>query len=895
MLAPQTPAPQGYSPQVPTAGYDAPTMWAMPTPTPQTTQMPAPMPTLAQMHIPPQMPMATQAPKRKGGLIALVLAIVLVAVVATGAVLLLKKGGAGGADGLKVTGTAPAYTEDWTKGVTQSWSQTFNNDQSAMYYNSGVLAMSSDGWVVADGTSVDGVDPATGQVRWRHDFGDGFSSGCTDTVFSGKVACFGGGFTGQLDNAGQLCLIDIQTGDPTCIDMGSIVVLPPGNTGYWTSLWFADGALIVAGNADANDSPKPYWEVARLSLPSLSVQWANTYNDNCDMGTQSNEPNPSQLGNGGITGDVLWFSDSYDEGPPVLAIDIRDGQRVLPQDKCATIYALTNDTFVAPPEIPAGPLTLPGGGQITIVNSGSAIEYANGQLPSLPISMDGNGALSVGGTAWGVTLPLQTAIDMGPTFLAGAASGNTLVVAAGLGQITAFDYTAGKPLWSANAPISDFGYDMYSNLYVSMVGNVVAVTSSGLENGDKTTLLSLATGQQIAQMPGDAVVSSDGTMLAVVNQTASGATVTRYVPSSESWQTPPTDAPACPAGMTPVTWTKYSDGSVLICSGNGTYDVISSQGWTARQIDWTDGGYTVTFTNGNVLNAYLGGSSVTVTAGGNATQYVADESWTIATGTADFTDTPTGIPSCPSNTYPISLSIWNGGWLLVCGTDASTPTSMAYSDGGTQGQGSSVTTVPGGYCADGPSGKVCTYQSPAVVSIGDTQHSVDNNYFSGAGGGGAGQGTGSYGVPAPDATAQAQVQYLVDILNSSAATRSSLGPPSVDVQQCQNLPSAIAQIQVVAQNRQDLMTALNSTPVDHIPNGSQLVSQLQAALQASYDADMAYADWGQQQQTNCAVLPPQAVTDTNNTASATKDAFCNTWNTQIAPTYGVPGFTPSQI
>jgi len=511
--------------------------------------------------------------------------------------------------------------------------------------------------------------------------------------------------------------------------------------------------------------------------------------------------------------------------------------------------------------------------------------------------MDGHGALSVGGTAWGVTLPLQTCIDMGPCFLAGAAAGNILVVAAGSGEIAAFDYTTGKPLWSANAPITDFGYDMYSNLYVSIVGNVVAVTSSGLENGDKTTLLSLATGQQIAQMPGGAVVSSDGTMLAVVNQTTSGVTVTRYVPSSESWQTPPADAPACPSGMTPVSWTKYADGSVLVCSGNGKYDVISSQGWTARQIDWTDAGYTITFSNGNVLNAYLGGAYVTIKTGRQVGVLVASESWMISSGPAAFNAQPTDIPGCPSGTYPISLSTWDGGWLLVCGTSAWAPASMVYNDGGTgQKELTTVgTSTGGGYCGNGPPGQVCVYRSPALVVINSVQHSVDSNYFSGSGEGGAGQGTGSYGVPAPDATAQAQVQYLVGILNSSAATRTSLGPPSQDVNNCQNLSGAVAQIRVVAQNRQDLLTALNSAPVDHIPNGAQLVAQLQAALQASYNNDEAFVNWGQAQQSSGCSPMPQNVIDTNTAAGDAKDTFCDTWNTEIAPVYGVPGFTADQI
>jgi len=923
VLVPQDPANQATT--VP--GYDAPTMWSMPTPEP----VPEPMMTAVPMPAP--MP-APPAPKRKGGLIALVLAIVLVAVVAVGAVLLFHKGGSsgsGGSNGLKVTGTAPVYTEDWTKGVTQQWSQQFSNgshNTTNWGYGYTPWVISQQVWVIGNNTGIDGIDPATGQTMWHYDMSNNGWISCAQTLVGGNVACLWSDYSNSTPTS-KVCLIDPTTGTQQCLDLDGAVTPPPGWTVGWGTLVTGDGALFVSGATGDNNSNISWSTALRIDVNPLKVQWAKEFGPgDCGNGDQpydvSYSGEPADAGDGtGVTGNVFWYRGAFqgDSGVSPFALDIRNGQSIFSSDICPSIAPVSNDTFIVPDDVQDGAITLPGGGQVNFVHvTGGAIAYGSPAAsdagivdsdtarPSLPVyyvpqppdaefGQYTQGTLGVlSGASWNITMQLQQFIvGGGGSHLNAVVSGNTIVVAGGAGQVMAIDYTTGQVQWSVTVPYEDIGYGSTSDQAVFIVGNVVAVSKMGYSTSDQTTLLSLTTGQQISQMPGAALVSSDGSMLGVVNENGGTYSVTRYVPNTESQQTPPSDAPACPAGMTPVTWTKYSDGSVLICSGNGNYQVISSQGLTASQIDWTDGGYTVTFINGDVLTAYLGGSSVTVTKGGTPTQYVADESWTIATGTADFTDTPTGIPSCPSSTYPISLSIWNGGWLVVCGTGPDAPTSLTYSDGGSQGQGSNVSAVGGGYCADSSSGKVCVYQSPAVVSIGNTQHSVDNNYFSGAGGGGAGQGTGSYGVPAPDATAQAQVQYLVNILNSSAATRSSLGPPSVDVQNCQNLPDAIAQIQVVAQNRQDLMTALNSTPVDHIPNGAQLVTQLQAALQASYDADMAYAAWGQQQETNCAVQPPQAVTDTNNNAGAAKDTFCNTWNTQIAPIYNVPGFTTDQI
>ncbi|MCL2490017.1 MAG: PQQ-binding-like beta-propeller repeat protein [Propionibacteriaceae bacterium] len=869
--------------------------------TPWPGQVPPPPPPQAISGAAPATAWPAAPPRPKRSHTALVVAIVLVMAVAA-AGLFAARDKLGILGGLKVTGTAPSYTEDWTRGVTASWSQQF--DLKYDYDRAVVLTQSPQVWVVGEYPNVDdeepaidGLDPSTGQILWRHAFDSYYWTECADALVNGKVACL----EPDQSNSSQLCLIDAHTGQQSCVDLAEVVTLPSGNSGEWDSIWVSGDSLVVAGGVWTDYNEFYYWEVARLSLPSLKVDWAKAYNQTCDSGS---EPAPRQLDMSGITGNVLWFSGPNDEGPGGLAVDVRNGEPLFAQ--CNVVYPLADGTFVAAPTVPAGPMTLPGGGSITIVNSGNAIEYTSGQFPSQPVYYVPSGGsgpywddftdgtLGLGGTAWPVTLPLQQVLaGSGGQFLTGAASGDTLVVAGDAGQIVAVDYTTGQTVWSATVPVVDYGYG-YTSLNVAIIGNLVIVTPTWSQDGELVTLLSLANGQTVSQMPGQAFVSPDTGMLGVSSGTGSRATVARYVPVSESWKQPPPDAPACPAGMTPVSWTKYADGSVLVCSGGSKYSVVSSQGWKAAKLQWDTDGYTITFSNGTVLNAWLGGAFVTVTKGG-ATTYVASESWMVSSGSATFQNTPSGITGCPSGTWPISLSTWNGGWLLVCGTAADAPTSLAYSDGTNQGRGSPVTMVGNGYCADGPSGQVCAYSAPAMVSINGVQHSVDNNFFSGSGAGGVGQGTGSYGVPAPDATAQAQVQYLVNILNSSATTRASLASPSHDVQTCQNLPDAVAQIQVVAQNRADLMTALDSAPVDHIPNGDQLVAQLRAALQASYNADEAYAAWGQMQQTSCSVQPPQNVTDTNLTAGATKDTFCATWNSQIAPTYGVPTFTTEQI
>ena len=231
------------------------------------------------------------------------------------------------------------------------------------------------------------------------------------------------------------------------------------------------------------------------------------------------------------------------------------------------------------------------------------------------------------------------------------------------------------------------------------------------------------------------------------------------------------------------------------------------------------------------------------------------------------------------------------------------PSVIYLSDGATVTEAGSVTVGGGGYCGTAGSTKVCAYSSPALVTVdsggGVTQHNVSGNYFDGRGGG-VGEGNGSYGVQAPDQNARDQVRYLTQILQKSMAGRSSLDLAVNQVRSCTDVAGATITFNDVATNRQQLLDALESAPVDAIPDGQSLVAQLRTALQLSHESDLVWIQWGQAQQANaCADGESNPayvqVVELNKRVAQAKDEFLGVWNSSIAGTYGAPTFTKSQI
>jgi outer membrane protein assembly factor BamB len=371
----------------------------------------------------------------------------------------------------------------------------------------------------------------------------------------------------------------------------------------------------------------------------------------------------------------------------------------------------------------------------------------------------------------------------------------------------------------------------------------------------------------------------------------------------------PAGFPKCPSGLDPVSWIDYPGGLVLICGAVGKdFQVLArdaqGQEREAHTLTFTDGGYFIDFADGTTLRACLGGAVVVIESGNERSVKWAAETWHLLTGPATFeAAAPPNLPDCPADTWPISLSTWNGGWLLVCGTAANDPQWLAYDDADVgSGDSDAVTgTAQDTYCAEWQGGSVCAHRAPALVTFtpsgGDPdQRAVSTNAFAGAPAGGTGQGTGAYGVDAPTDTADDQVRYLVDILNASGEGRSSVGQLTDDLNDHISGPSHIAGMQAVVDNRVRLQVALESTPVTLIPNGSALVSTLKEALRVSEECDRLYVTWaeiirdGRDDKAIVAQWRPVA-----HQSEVLKEQFVAVWNSEIAPRYGVQTFRADQI
>ncbi|MDR0990468.1 MAG: hypothetical protein LBL92_03790 [Propionibacteriaceae bacterium] len=159
----------------------------------------------------------------------------------------------------------------------------------------------------------------------------------------------------------------------------------------------------------------------------------------------------------------------------------------------------------------------------------------------------------------------------------------------------------------------------------------------------------------------------------------------------------------------------------------------------------------------------------------------------------------------------------------------------------------------------------------------------------------------STAVPSiPPETAALQVRRLADLLTASAAARGQLVPAVSSVSNCLNLDRQIETIAAITQNRRDLLAVLATTPVDQISNGTTLTAQLRSALEASLGSDENYLAWAQAvRASGCATGAGSTYYATaggfDRQASAAKAVFVSTWNSTIAPVYGVSTFSESQI
>jgi hypothetical protein len=373
----------------------------------------------------------------------------------------------------------------------------------------------------------------------------------------------------------------------------------------------------------------------------------------------------------------------------------------------------------------------------------------------------------------------------------------------------------------------------------------------------------------------------------------------------------PAALPSCPKGQTPVsfsTWDK-GNGATLVCQGFGNTVtvvlIVGGKTYTSADGSITPTGYRADFGGGVSVDIGLGGWAAWVVDGGTTTLHAASSGWQIGDVHAQTLPALSDeVEACPVGTYPLSLSTWDGGWLLTCGEKASAITRFVYVDGSAHGSGHAMTAQGGQSCGTDSTGRqVCVSANPAVVMFSSkggsqTQHSVDANYVAGKGFSGAGKGTGAYGLADPRANAASEVAYLNGILQQSQAARASVRSVVQNILKCASVQADVQTAQAVAADRTTELQALDSAPVDAVPGGSTLVAQLRAVLQDSLTADQAYVSAASQVasgQCPAGTSTYNAQTPLIAQITSEKTVFANAWNGQIASKYGTPTYTQDDI
>lgn len=850
---------------------------------------------------------------------------------------------------LQVTGTPPR-TSPWSHGYSEAWRVNpakivARTDPDGGGNEGYAYAGRSEGRVAftvntatASGTVL-AVDDSMGKRSWSTYSGEQ----CGGLVGGSILRCQGGRM-GYYPTE----LVNMATGKstetPSSQELGAKI--PDGQEDvYGWSTFVIDGGLFASWlDEPSTGSGLNKLRVARLADDGSAFVWTSDRPLVTFAGADFASSSGGRFNHGIVTG--RWGALNATDGTVIL-----DGTA---SDQPASVQWVAQDVLQGGDQVSAPKqFTAPDGTKVSIIGVGG-ISVTTTALPKHPIrqTADGVAAFDPASGADSLSGPTLWSTKLGPTgsddsILDDGTNGDYLLAyrdgmiavarqprdsRAGVVSMLAED--TGALLWQANVIAPAGGEERavivptftaegellveatHTDSISPVEGGTSELTMFTNDNGDilwsragavagaeLNALTSTPFAPEVERLNGIVVDNLDGAMTA---DTFSAEGTFSMLRAMAPAVTVPADAPSCPSGMTAISWTQYADGAILLCHSDAGYAVVvpAHSDWRATNLDFAGGGYQVAFDNGTRVRVALGGQVVYTDADGSATAAPAVRSWNDVTGEVKVS-VPPGLPSCPAGSWPISLSTYDGGWLLVCGTSADSPTSMRLSDGSDVSDLGSVVYRNGGYCSTADGRTVCAYRSPAVVSVTEasgevTQHGAEWNYFDGHGQGGVGKGNGSYGVESPDDNAKDQVRYLTQILEKSMAGRTSLQSAVDKVRDCSDLEGALTSFNDVLANRQELLDALESTPVDAVPNGSELVASLRNALQLSHDSDQVWLQWAQSEQANgCAegvnsALYQQVRTMNENVATA-KDAFLAIWNSQIAAAYGAPQFKTSQI
>ncbi|MFL6139244.1 MAG: hypothetical protein ACJ74O_15775 [Frankiaceae bacterium] len=148
------------------------------------------------------------------------------------------------------------------------------------------------------------------------------------------------------------------------------------------------------------------------------------------------------------------------------------------------------------------------------------------------------------------------------------------------------------------------------------------------------------------------------------------------------------------------------------------------------------------------------------------------------------------------------------------------------------------------------------------------------------------------------ATARQQLAHMDALLAASSQTRGQVRRAVAAITDCSATSSDVAILRDAANARAAIVDQVGSLDVSAILGGTQLVSELTAAEQASHDADLSFADWGDSQLGCTSTAARTADYDdavaSSGIADDAKSAFVKDWN-RLAAAAGLPPRSAASI
>lgn len=841
-------------------------------------------------------------------------------------------GGGQNFSAVRATGSAPGPAAEFASGETTAW--TVSGDNLGLSDTPSYVAGTAQTWVVsgsdlAGERTLIGLDAATGKKEWRLSIGSGTDAAltCAPEMLGNSVFCAYGGSAPDSSTGTVIDAVDILTGKISkTADLSAL-----GLTGRGTvdQIHVFNNSVVIrriVGTAEGSKSGT----VSRIPEDLSSVTWTTVFPALCEGG----EGWPSVARQ---SGRLLVLSDAEaDTAFDFASGDLIANPRCVPLDTYgASGIAAGDGTDLSGPDTTK---QLRDGSVVNIVSAADAganaasVSFAFSARPSpVPLFEAVDASISAGADSpssaravafapgakplW-ETAVFGTSVGMRGAFH-GAWDGKHLILVDSVGKVSSVDPETGRILWATNygAPLrgtTEAGATEPDPMFAA--DGTLVVSDADSSDGGSGEPFAVAfdprTGAQLWRKDRVDVAAmarvGDQSSVAFWSGTGSGRVLGAMVPSgaqsADSGAASPASAglPACPVGMSAVSWSIFPGGHLLLCGNSRTYVVdYTSSGRVVpcSSLGFSQQGFILTCSGHETVSVLGGGAILQMVSPSRDLTQPADHAWSAWAGPTAFGSQSASAAvdqSCPPRSTLLSLSVWNGGWLLICGTDAMTVTSFTVHDGTTSSSGHSMTLSGDRYCGKTDAGvEVCASASPALVTFtppGATaaQHPTSSNYFVTKGVGGAGVGGGAYGVQAPSDTAADQVRYIVQILQKSEVGRAQVSSLVPDLLRCSATADDVSKASAVIANRQQLLSALQSTPSEQVPSGTRLIAELTNALTVSLQADQGYLDAARQMASgDCpnGMIAAQNAVGVANQTDALKQTFVADWNANIAGHY----------